>query len=122
MFQHNFLTYSGKIILRIIIDVFYFPIWWYSVGLARLLKNIWNFLRNQEQSLGFFIWLKNIFTPMYGQRDWSGRLISFFIRLVQIIFRGLVLIVWIFLLLALIIIWLIGPLLLVLALAWQIFQ
>ena len=59
---------------------------------------------------------------MYGQRDWSGRLISFFIRLVQIIFRGLVLIVWIFLLLALIIIWLIGPLLLVLALAWQIFQ
>lgn len=122
MFQHNFLTYSGKIILRIIIDVFYFPIWWYSVGLARLLKNIWNFLRNQEQSLGFFIWLKNIFTPMYGQRDWSGRLISFFIRLVQIIFRGLVLLVWIFLLLALIIIWLIGPLLLVLALAWQIFQ
>ena len=83
---------------------------------------VWNFLRNQEQSLGFFIWLKNIFTPMYGQRDWSGRLISFFIRLVQIIFRGLVLIVWIFLLLALIIIWLIGPLLLVLALAWQIFQ
>lgn len=122
MFQHNFFTYSSKIILRIIGDIFYFPIWWYSIGFVRLLQNIWKFLRNQGQSLGFFIWLKNIFVPMYGQRDWAGRIISFFMRLVQIIFRGLVLLIWIFLLLILIGIWLLGPILLILALAWQIFQ
>jgi len=122
MFQHNFFTYSSKIILRIIADVFYFPIWWYSVGFFRLLKNVWNFLCGQEQSLGFFIWLKNIFVPMYGQRDWEGRIISFFIRLVQVIFRGFFLLIWAILLLLVILIWLLGPILLILALVWQIFQ
>ncbi|MHB8903781.1 MAG: hypothetical protein ACYC40_01595 [Patescibacteria group bacterium] len=122
MFQHNFFTYSGKIIFRIIGDIFYFPIWWYSVGFIRLLKGVWRFLLGQEQSLGFFIWLKNIFVPMYGQRDWAGRLISFFIRLVQIIFRGLALLIWIAVLLIFIAVWLLGPILLVLALVWQIFQ
>ena len=122
MFQHNFFTYSSKIILQIIGDIFYFPIWWYSVGFVRLLRNIWKFLRNQEQSLGFFIWLKNIFVPMYGQRDWAGRIISFFMRSIQIIFRGLVLLIWIIFLLILIAIWLLGPILLILSLAWQIFQ
>jgi len=122
MFQHNFLTYSGKIIFRIIGDIFYFPIWWYSVGFIRTLKGVWQFLIGQEQSLGFFIWLKNIFVPMYGQRDWGGRLISFFIRLVQIIFRGLALIIWIALSLIFIAVWLLGPILLTLALVWQIFQ
>lgn len=122
MFQHNFFTYSGKIFLSIIGDILYFPIWWYSVGFFRLLKNIWLFLGNQERSLGFFIWLKNIFVPMYGQRDWAGRLISFFIRLIQIIFRGLALFIWLLLSLALILVWLLIPILLALAFAWQIFQ
>lgn len=122
MFQHNFLTYSGKIIFRIIGDIFYFPVWWYSVGFIRMLKGVWQFLIGQEQSLGFFIWLKNIFVPMYGQRDWGGRLISFFVRLVQIIFRGLVLMIWIVLSLIFIAVWLLGPILLTLALIWQIFQ
>lgn len=122
MFQHNFFTYSGKIFLKIIGDILYFPVWWYSVGFIRLLKGVWRFLLGQEQSLGFFIWLKNIFVPMYGQRDWAGRLISFFIRLVQIIFRGLALLIWIAVLLVVIAVWLLGPILLVLALVWQIFQ
>ncbi len=122
MFQHNSLTYSGKIIFRIVGDIFYFPIWWYSVGFVRMLKGVWRFLIGQEQSLGFFIWLKNIFVPMYGQRDWAGRLISFFIRLVQIIFRGLALLIWVILSLIFVAIWLLGPILLILTLAWQIFQ
>ena len=122
MFQHNFLTYSGKIILKILGDILYFPIWWYSVGLARLLKNVWNFLSNQERSLGFSVWLKNIFVPMYGQRDWAGRLISFLVRLVQIFFRGIVLLIWLIFSLIFIFIWLLGPVFLVLALAWQILQ
>ena len=122
MFQHNFFTYSGKIILKILGDIFYFPIWWYSVGLARQLKNVWIFLHNQEQGLGFYIWLKNIFVPMYGQRDWAGRLISFLVRSIQIIFRGLALLIWVILALVYIFIWLLGPVFLILALAWQIFQ
>ena len=87
--KHNSFTYSGEILGRIIWDFLYFPLWWYSAGLVKTLQGVSNYYRSQEASLGFFVWLKNIFIPMYGQRDLPGRLISFFIRLVQIIYRGL---------------------------------
>ena len=31
---------------------------------------------------------------MYGLQDWQGRIISFFVRLVQIMARGFVLVFW----------------------------
>jgi len=120
MFQHNFLTYGGKIIVSLALEIVYFPIWWYSVGFYRLLKNVWNFLCDQEKSLGFSVWAKNIFVPMYGQSDWAGRLISFFVRLVQIIFRGVALLFWIVICILLTIFWLALPLMLLLALFFQI--
>lgn len=120
MFKHNFLTYGGKIITQILGDIIFFPIWWYSLGVFRFIKGVFRFLSNQEKSLGFSIWAKNIFVPMYGQHDWTGRLISFIVRLVQVVFRGALLLVLLALSLVLIIIWLILPLLLLLALVFQI--
>jgi len=120
MWRHNFLTYSGKIILQLVGEILYFPLWWYSVGFFRLLKSIWQFWRGEEAALGFSVWLKNLFVPMYGQHDFAGRLISFLVRIVQIIARGLVLLVWSFILLIIIIFWLILPIILLLALAFQV--
>ncbi|MFA6513816.1 MAG: hypothetical protein WCT50_00810 [Patescibacteria group bacterium] len=120
MFRHNFLTYGGKIILKTLGEIIYFPLWWYSVGFIETLKKELNFLRNQEKSLGFNIWLKNIFVPMYGQYDLAGRVISFFIRFLQIIFRGLVLILWLLVLIAGAGLWLALPLFLIIALFYQI--
>jgi len=122
MLQHNFLTYSGKIIISIILEIVYFPIWWYSVGLYRLLKNTANIFRNQEKSLGFLVWAKNILVPMYGQTDWAGRLISFLVRLVQVIGRGFVLTIWLIICLAIIIFWLALPPFLLLALIFQVLR
>ena len=122
MLQHNFLTYSGKIIISIILEIVYFPIWWYSVGFYRLLKNTWNLFCNQEKSLGFLVWAKNILVPMYGQIDWAGRLISFLVRLVQVICRGFVLFVWLLVCLVIIIFWLVLPPFLLLALIFQVLR
>ena len=119
MWQHNFLTYSGKIIIQILGEILYFPLWWYSVGFGRLAKNVWRFFLNQEQILGFSVWLKNLFVPMYGQSDWAGRLISFVMRLVQIIFRGAALLAWLIISFLVLLFWLIFPLVLLLALAYQ---
>ena len=119
MLNHNFLTYSGKVILQIFGEILYFPVWWYSVGFARAAKSVFRFWRAREASLGFSVWLKNIFVPMYGQRDLAGRVISFVMRLVQIIFRGVVLLFWLGLVLMALIIWLIFPILLFLGLASQ---
>ncbi len=120
MFQHNFLTYSGKIIVSLFLEIIYFPVWWYSVGFFRFFRNVRLFLRKRERSLGFLVWAKNIFVPMYGQSDFAGRLISFFMRLVQIIARGFILLLWIIFCLLSLVIWLALPISLVVALFFQI--
>jgi len=122
MLQHNFLTYSGKIIISLLLEIVYFPIWWYSVGFGRLVRDVWNFWRDQEKVLGFSVWAKNIFVPMYGQSDWAGRLISFLVRLVQVIFRGFALFIWLLICLVVIIFWLALPPLLILAFIFQVLK
>lgn len=78
--------------LDIIWDIVYFPIWWYSRGLFETLK--WTGIKivNLERTLGVDVWIINLFRPMYGQRDFAGKLISFFMRIVQIVFRGIILV------------------------------
>ncbi len=120
MFNHNFLTYTGKIILQILGEILYFPIWWYSVGLMRAGGAVFRFWRAQEISLGFSVWVKNIFVPMYGQRDIASRAISFFMRLIQIIVRGFILIIWLAVALLALAFWMALPILLFLGLAAQI--
>jgi hypothetical protein len=119
MINHNFLTYPLKIILQIIGEILYFPVWWYSVGFIRTAKKAFRFWEAQEESLGFSIWVKNIFVPMYGQHDAASRIISFFMRLIQIIFRGLILLFWFGLVLLFLLFWLAFPILLFLGLAFQ---
>lgn len=121
MTEHNFLTYSGKIIIQILGEILYFPFWWYSVGFFRLVVVLAKFWRNQSRSLGFGIWIKNIFVPMYGQRDIASRLISFVMRLIQIVFRGIVLLFLFLLLFLIAVFWLAFPILLVYALLFQLF-
>lgn len=119
MLNHNFLTYTGKIILQIVGEILYFPVWWYSVGFIRTVKSVFRFWRAREESLGFSVWLKNIFVPMYGQRDIASRIISFVMRFIQIIFRGLILLIWLGVVLATLAAWLAFPILLFLGLVFQ---
>lgn len=55
------------------------------------------------------IWLKNFFVPMYGQYDWTGRLISVFMRLVILIGRFIALIVEAIVYVLLLGLWLASP-------------
>lgn len=105
----SFTLYSFKLLLEAFKNILFFPIWWYSFGLIEILKKIRNFLSNREKGLALFVWIKNVFTPMYGQQDIQGRLISFFIRLVQIIFRGVAMIFWLVVAITGIAIWIILP-------------
>jgi len=84
----------AKIFTDILTDIVFFPFWWYSFGLVKVIKNLARFVADKEKSLGLLVWIKNIFVPMYGQRDIQGKIISFFIRLIQIVFRSLILIFW----------------------------
>lgn len=78
----------------LVIGVLRFPLWWYSHGLALMLRWAGHSIKNQMQNLGLDVWVKNLFVPMYGTTDVAGRLISFFLRLVMIIGRSIMLGVW----------------------------
>jgi hypothetical protein len=120
MSKTNFLIISLQVLGRFLGGIFFFPIWWYSLGFLRFVSKIIAFWQGEQRRLGFWLWLKNLFVPMYGQHDLAGRLISFFVRLVQIIFRGLILLLWFIICLLLLVIWLVLPFGLMLALAFQI--
>jgi len=119
MFNNSFIFYTGKIVVEIIMDIIYFPLWWYSRGLFNFLLSVKNFLVNKQKGLALFVWIKNIFKPMFGQYDWQGHLISFFVRLAQIIFRGIFMLCWLILALAAVILWLIFPVLVIYEIIFQ---
>lgn len=103
----------SKLILTALKDglrtILYFPVWWYSKGLLKFVSGGWSWIKDFEQTMGFSIWLKNLFVPMFGQTDIAGRLISFFLRLVQVIFRGIFLLLFCILVLLIELTWLVLP-------------
>lgn len=109
MLSNSFIFYSLQILAELVRDILYFPVWWYSRGLLNLAVGLKNFLVNKQKALALFVWIKNIFRPMYAQYDWAGMLISFFMRLVQIIFRSIIMLFWLMVSLAVIIFWILFP-------------
>lgn len=70
-------------------DILRFPAWWYGQGLVNVARYVVGFVRGYARKLGLIVWMKNIFTPMFGRYDWQSRLISVFMRAVNVFFRGL---------------------------------
>ncbi len=70
-------------------SVAWFPIWWYTTGIKRMIQWCLDGLRYRVRQYSFAVWIKNFFVPMYGQYDWQGRLISVFMRTVVLIGRAI---------------------------------
>lgn len=102
-----------RIALEAVLDIFYFPIWWYTKGAVKAVHWCLGLFADGNNRLAPMLWLKNIFVPMYGQYDWQGRIISFLMRFAQIIFRSLAVAVWLLFCFFLFIIWLALPVLVV---------
>ncbi len=75
-------------------DIVAFPVWWYSKGIVYMLEQLLLSARRQAAFLAVGLWVKNLFVPMYGQYDWQGRIISFFVRLMQIVARSVAYVLW----------------------------
>jgi hypothetical protein len=75
------------IILDPIFSLIYFPIWWYSRGLKKILF----FLKKKIQEISCPFVLKilflNLAKPMYGDYTREGKIISFFMRLIHLCWR-----------------------------------
>ena len=117
--SNSFIFYSLQILAELVWDVLYFPVWWYGRGLVNLAIGVINFLADKQKALALYVWIKNIFRPMYAQYDWQGMLISFFMRLVQIIFRSVVMLFWLIFSLAIIIFWILLPVFVIYEITFQ---
>lgn len=84
------MTIIKLIFIDTVWDIIYFPIWWYSKGFLLAFKWTVRAIVETENFVALRIWIKNILTPMYGQYDWQGRIVSFFMRVFQIIFRTII--------------------------------
>lgn len=98
-----------RITLEFIIDLFYFPIWWYTKGARRSLLFCIYLFQDGNVYLAPGLWFKNIFVPMFGQTDWQGRLMSVFMRMVNVISRSIGLFIWFFAMVILFFVWLFLP-------------
>jgi hypothetical protein len=83
-----------RLTIEFFFDLVYFPVWWYTVGLMRHAKSCWGMFQSGNEQMAPGLWLRNLFVPMFGQYDWQGRIVSFFIRLLNVFGRTIGLCIW----------------------------
>jgi len=102
-------TSARFVLIDLIGDVIFWPLWWYSTGLAKVARFCGRSIQNRQHQLGIGLWLKNLTVPMFGQYDFEGRLISFLVRFVVICYRSVLLLFWLIWISFLFLLWVIVP-------------
>lgn len=120
MVTQNLTMYASKILFELIWDVLYFPLWWYTRGLADFIRSESRFISRKNKNISFSIWVRNWLKPMYGQYDLAGIVISLIVRTFQIIFRGALMVIWLIICLIGLALWLILPIFVILEIYLQI--
>lgn len=96
--HQNIIFLSVRFIaVDLLTDFLYWPIWWYSKGLAYFMKFSFEQIFQEERKIGLVVWAQNIFKPMFAQNDWQGRIISFCMRIIMIVIKSVQLAAWILL-------------------------
>lgn len=97
------------LLIDLIGELLYFPIWWYSQGLKRIVIYVGQSIQNTNRNLAISLMFKNLFKPMFGQYDREGRIISFFFRLIITFFRSILFLLLVILYFLMIIFWIVAP-------------
>lgn len=113
MAQHIIVQTIKSLLIDAIIEIVYFPIWWYTKGLKGTLIYVFNSLKNSNRNLSLTLLLRSLFKPMFGQYDRQGRIISFFMRLILVLTRLIVFILLVIFNILVIIFWIVLPLVVV---------
>ena len=97
------------ILVEILLDFVYFPLWWYSRGLKKVALFFQRQVRDRAERLSLRILIANLFNPMYGDYSKSGRIISFFLRIIVFGFKMILMFIWTIILLIVLFIYLLLP-------------
>lgn len=109
MTQNIIVQALRSLIIDWIGEILYFPVWWYSQGLVKILLYFVNSIKSTNRNLALTLLLRNFFRPMFGVQDRSGRIISLFMRLILILGRLLAFFLLVFFYVLVVVFWLILP-------------
>ncbi|MFZ6036321.1 MAG: hypothetical protein ACOYUK_04210 [Patescibacteria group bacterium] len=121
MSQNIILATIKYILVDVLWDILYFPIWWYSKGLLRVIRfasESATFHLQRRVALG--IWLKNMFKPMYGDMTREGRIISIVFRIIILFWKLLAAGLWLVVLFCAVVLWIVFPLVVIYYIVYQI--
>ena len=83
--MYSFVSFIKFIITDPILEILYFPFWWYTKGLKNAAFSLRDNVYKLARSLALRLLLANMFKPMFGQYSFCGRIISFFMRVLQLV-------------------------------------
>lgn len=98
-----------RLIGNFFLDVVSAPVWWYSQGIVWILQKLGMSINEHARNAALGLWVRNIFVPMYGQYDAWGRIVSFVVRLANIIGRGIWVLIWIVVCIGVFLVWIFLP-------------
>lgn len=81
------LRQTADLVFEFVFDLVRFPWWWYSGGLKTVVAKCWRSFSATRARVSLGIFVRYLFKPMYQDYTWQGRLISFFMRLVLLLFK-----------------------------------
>ena len=119
--MQNSLFFSALrfVLIDMIGTVFMMPVWWYTTGLKRMGGFYIRSLSDEAEKLALGIWIRHMFVPMYGDYTIAGRAISFFMRVVVLIIRAIIFVLWMSILSVMFLLWLLLPAVAVAGLMFQ---
>lgn len=115
-----FLSSLQFIAKDIIGDILYFPVWWYTVGLKKVYLGFWHQLISLINGFSLPILFRSILKPMYGDYTRSGRIISFFMRIIHVSVLTIGTVIWSIILMILFLAWMVIPAFIVYNIIFQI--
>ncbi|MBT4542117.1 MAG: hypothetical protein HN726_00220 [Candidatus Magasanikbacteria bacterium] len=98
-----------RMAIEFILDILYFPLWWFTGGIRFILGYCRNLLASANAWLVPGLWARYIFVPMFGQYDWQGRIVSFFVRFMNVVIRSFLMLLWLFVQAIIVMIWIAFP-------------
>lgn len=99
---YYFFTYGISQVLML-------PVWWYTRGLNKLIQRLADWQIVEWRRLALWVWIKNLFTPMFHDYTIIGRGLSFVMRVIIITIRLVSLIAKFAFKVALLIMWILLP-------------
>lgn len=120
--ENNLFVQSLRYIFRDVAgDILLYPVWWYTVGLKLAFSRFSESTTSRSRALALGIQFANLFRPMYADYSIQGRLISFVMRVLVLVFRLVEMSVFVVGYLFILLLWVTAPVVVVANLLHQLF-